>query len=197
VECLQLSADECGLPIPTEEQGRHIIGLGLKEALMELFPDISDAEVIQLREVYSRIYVGLDKEPSSFYPGVMATLDQLQQEGYLLAVATGKSRRGYERVLKAHGLDGFFHGSRCADETASKPHPRMLLELLSETATDPDSAWMVGDTTFDMAMARNARVHPVAVTYGAHEVRRLQSFDPLACLPSLDAMHALLNGELE
>ncbi len=98
--------------------------------------------------------------------------------GYIMTVATGKSRRGLNRVLQNLGLENFFHGSRCADETASKPHPLMLTELLEEWDTPPARAIMVGDTESDMEMAQKAEVHRVAVSYGAHEVDRLLKYQP-------------------
>ncbi|MFA5493385.1 MAG: HAD-IA family hydrolase [Porticoccaceae bacterium] len=182
VECLQLSACEQGLPPPTGEQGREVIGLGLGEALHSLFPELDDARLAALRASYSRNYAFLDREPAPFYPGVLETLDTLRDAGFALVVATGKSRRGYDRVVAGHGLEGFFRASRCADETASKPDPRMLNELLAECGCPPGRALMVGDTEFDMAMAARAGVPRLGVSYGAHHPDRLQPYGLLACV---------------
>ena len=182
VECLRLSALDRDLPPPTPEEGREVIGLGLGEALQALFPDLDSGALAALRESYSRHYAAIDQVPAPFYPGVMDTLLRLREGGYLLAVATGKSRRGYDRVVKGHELDGFFHASRCADETASKPDPRMLRELLAEFDRPPGAALMVGDTEFDMAMARRAGVPRIAVSYGAHAVSRLHPYGLVAAV---------------
>lgn len=193
VECLQLSARDRGLPPPTPEAGREVIGLGLGEALAALFPALDGGELAALRESYSRHYAALDREPAPFYPGVMDSLVQLREAGYLLAVATGKSRRGYDRVVKGHGLADFFHASRCADETASKPDPLMLRELLAEFGRAPTEALMVGDTEFDMAMARRAGVPRIAVSYGAHSVSRLHPYGLVAAVDRFpDILSSLL-----
>lgn len=182
VECLQISAAEQGLLPPTPEQGREVIGLGLGEALHSLFPELDDIQLAALRASYSRNYVLLDREPAPFYPGVLETLDRLRSAGFALVVATSKSRRGYDRVVAGHGLEGFFHASRCADETLSKPDPRMVNELLAECGFQPEQALMVGDTEFDMEMAVRARVERLAVSYGAHHPDRLRPYGLLACV---------------
>ncbi|MAT52361.1 MAG: HAD family hydrolase [Porticoccaceae bacterium] len=182
VECLQVSAQEVGLTPPSHSEGREVIGLGLTEALATLFPDLAGDAIAALRQCYSRNYVRLDRLPASFYPGVRNTLDVLKERGFRLAMATGKSRRGFDRVVEAHGLTGYFDASRCADETASKPDPRMLLELLGMFDCPPEAALMIGDTEFDMAMAATAGVSRVGVDYGAHHPDRLRRYDLVACL---------------
>jgi phosphoglycolate phosphatase len=182
VACLQISARDCGLIPPTDEAGREIIGLGLGEALRTLFPGLEDGDLETLRESYSRHYADMDREPAPLYPGVLDTLVALRDGGFVLAVATGKSRRGYDRVVNGHGLGDFFHASRCADETASKPDPLMLHQLLNELSFAPDDALMVGDTEFDMDMAVRAGVPRVAVSYGAHHVSRLHPYRLVGCL---------------
>jgi len=182
VQCIGCAAEDVGLPAPEVDAARDIIGLGLVEALQTLFPGIEHGQILAMRDSYSRHFVEFDREPSPFFDGVMETLEFLRGEGYLLAVATGKSRRGLDRVLKARGLTDFFHGSRCADETAGKPDPRMLLELMAEFGAAPHHAMMVGDTEFDLAMAVSAGVPSVAVSYGAHHPERLMKYQPLACI---------------
>lgn len=182
VECLQISALDQGLEPPTPVQGREVIGLGLREALHSLYPDLDDVALEALRSSYSGNYARLDQAPPAFYTGVVETLDHLKGRGYLLAVATGKSRRGFDRVVGGHGMVGFFHGSRCADETVSKPHPRMLHELLAEFDCAPGDALMVGDTEFDMEMAVRADVPRMGVSYGAHHASRLHTYGLQACL---------------
>jgi len=154
VTCLQISADEIGLPVPSAEEGREIVGLGLKEALARLFPGVDDDRLDELKASYSRHYVRLDTAPPPFFDTVRETMDELHSQGYLLAVATGKSRKGLDRVLGNLGMGDYFHATRCADETRSKPHPLMLQELVSHFDVDSSRVCMVGDTEFDMDMAQ-------------------------------------------
>lgn len=181
VTCLQMSAREVGLPVPTDDDSRDIIGLGLPQALARLFPSAGKPEFRALRECYTKNFQFLDHEPASFYATVPETLEQLKNQGYLLAVATGKSRRGLDRALKGHNMEGFFDATRCADETASKPDPRMLQELLAQFDMLPSQACMVGDTEFDMDMAVRAGVERIGVSYGAHEAERLLPFGLRGC----------------
>ncbi len=131
------------------------------------------------------MYVALDRGPAPLYPGALETLHALRDRGLELAVATGKSRRGLNRVLAGLGLEGFFDSTRCADETSSKPHPLMLHEILQERAKPVEEALMVGDTEFDLAMAGNAGIGSVGVSFGVHSVPRLQAHDPLAIVDTL------------
>jgi phosphoglycolate phosphatase len=123
---------------------------------------------------------------------VLTTLKDLRASGYILAVATGKSRAGLDRVLAATGLVGFFDGSRCADETLSKPHPLMLEELLSQFDVKANDAIMVGDTEFDLAMAESAKIPAIGVSYGAHELSRLLKYKPIACLDAFSDINLYL-----
>ena len=192
VECIQLSAQEIGLPIPEPEHAQEIVGLGLIEALTHLIPDIDQQRIQAMRDSYSRYFMSRDATPSPFYPGVMESLNRLREQGYWLAVATGKSRRGLNRVLESHQMTSFFHASRCADETASKPHPKMLHELLDEFDLKPEQALMVGDTEFDMAMSVNADVPRIAVSYGAHAAERLHRHAPVACIDHFSEIEPLI-----
>ncbi|WP_461482402.1 HAD-IA family hydrolase [Porticoccus sp.] len=182
VLCIRCAAEEVGLPPPENDAARDIVGLGLVDALQTLFPGIEHRQILAMRDSYSRHFVEFDREPSPFFDGVFETLEALRAEGYLLTVATGKSRRGLDRVLRARGLSDFFHGSRCADETAGKPDPKMLLELMAEFRASPVHTLMVGDTEFDLAMAASAGTPSVGVSYGAHHPRRLMKYQPLACI---------------
>mgnify|MGYP003658745366 FL=1 len=192
--CIRCAAEEVGLSPPMEHEAREIVGLGLIEALERLFPGLHMDQVLAMRDSYSRHFVELDREPSPFFDGVSETLEGLKQQGYLLAVATGKSRKGLDRVLKARELSDFFHGSRCADETAGKPNPLMLNELLKEFGASPQEALMVGDTEFDLAMAVNAGVPCVAVSYGAHCASRFDQYAPLACIDQFHEINNILNN---
>ena len=181
-QCIQLAADDHSLPVPSYDEAKDIIGLGLKEAIQRLFPSANEAMIQRFSQSYSAHYRLQDAEPCGFFPGVLDTLYELRAAGYLLAVATGKSRAGLDRVFAATELSEFFHGSRCADETQSKPHPMMLEELLAEHQIDASNAVMVGDTEFDMEMAVNAEMPRIAVSYGVHDVDRLTIYKPVTCL---------------
>ena len=180
--CLQLAADDNSLPVPSLEAARDIVGLGLREALEQLFPGIESTMVDKLRDSYATHFVREDAEPSSLFPGARLALERFREQGYLLAVATGKSRRGLDRVLGALEMTSLFDASSCADETASKPDPLMLQTLLAGSSVTPGAAIMVGDTVYDMAMARAISMPRLAVSYGAHSVERLLDYDPIACI---------------
>ena len=180
--CIQLSASDHLLPAPSFDQAKDIIGLGLREAILQLFPHATDDLLSAFAATYSAHYRQQDSRPCEFFPQVLDTLTLLHQRNYLLAVATGKSRAGLDRVLTATNLTTMFHGSRCADETASKPQPLMLQELLAQFDLSPDQAVMIGDTEFDMEMTVNAAMPRLAVSYGAHSADRLVKYQPLACV---------------
>ncbi len=183
------AADDLNWPLPTEEAVRNIIGLGLPEALQRLFPGIDAAGMARMREGYAAHFLALEQAaPAGFYPGVLDTLSALRDQGFHLAVATGKSRRGLERIFQSRSLQGFFHASRCADETASKPDPLMLHQLMAEFAMDAERTLMVGDTEYDMEMAQRAGVARIAVSYGAHAPERLARFQPALCLQRFDEL---------
>lgn len=182
VRCMRHSIMEVGLPDRPDHAIKNIIGLGLPEAIRTLYPDISEQNLKRMRDGYSAQFIDADVTPSPFFDGAMATMKSLVAKGHLLAVATGKSRRGLDRVLAKLELAEFFHGSRCADETASKPDPKMLLELLDEFQCPVDQAVMIGDTEYDMAMARAIQMPRIAVSFGAHHIDRLKSYDPVLCV---------------
>lgn len=182
VSCMQAATDQAGLPRLPDEAIRNIIGLGLPEAVASLYPGVSESQLQRVREGYSAFFTDADVAPSPFFDGVMETLNTLAEQGHLLTVATGKSRRGLDRVLSKLALTTFFHGSRCADETASKPDPKMLLELLAEFDIPVSEAVMIGDTEYDMAMAREIGMSRIAVSFGAHHIDRLKPYDPELCV---------------
>lgn len=180
---MQAAAEDMGWQPLADGEIHNIIGLGLPEAIAQLYPAASDAGRQQLRDHYARHFVALDEaNPAQLFPEVRATLDSLKARGYAMAVATGKSRRGLDRIFAAMGLEGYFDASRCADETASKPHPLMLEQLLQQFSLTPEAAVMVGDTEFDMAMAQAIAMPRIAVSYGAHHISRLTAYEPSLCL---------------
>jgi phosphoglycolate phosphatase len=196
VRSMQQAAKQLRLPELEDTQVLDIIGLGLPEAVNRLYPDISTQHAEALRTTYSEHFLHHDQTPMPLFEGVEETLHQLRDGGYRLAIATGKSRRGLERVLDGLGMRHFFHGSRCADETLSKPDPRMLLELLEEFRFRAEDAVMVGDTEYDMEMARRAQTLSVAVSYGAHHIERLRPYEPKLCIDRFVEIKALLSEPL-
>jgi phosphoglycolate phosphatase len=184
VRCMQAAAVDVGIPDPGAAAIRDIIGLGLNEAMQVLFPEQAPVRRAELVERYRRHFLELDTTGMPLFPGVTQGLTQLTQQGYLLAIATGKARRGLNRVLDDTGMRHLFVSSRCADEAISKPHPQMLEDILDDTGVDAERALMVGDTVYDMEMARNAKVAGLAVSYGVHARERLLGCGALACVDS-------------
>ncbi|MGM0563957.1 MAG: HAD family hydrolase [Pseudomonadota bacterium] len=198
VECLQHAIEVTGLPPREEAALRHIIGLGMEEAIASLYPggEVQRSDYPRMAAAYREAFMDSRGTPSPLYPGVETLLESLEDAGYTIAVATGKSRDGLDHILDQVGMAGRFHATRTADETASKPHPKMLLELMEEGGFDPAQTVMVGDTEFDLKMAHAARVAPVAVTGGAHDPEHLRRFDPRVMLDDIRHLEAWLNREL-
>lgn len=185
VHCMRLAAAELDVVVPAHEAVRRIIGLGLPEAIEALFPGLPGELREAIRQAYARHFVAGAGGESGLFPHARELLDGLRTRGHLLAVATGKSRLGLDRVLLQAGLQRFFDASRCADETASKPDSRMLLELLAQLEVPPDEALMVGDTTFDLEMAARAGVRSIGVSHGAHDEDALAAHAPIVIVPDL------------
>ena len=181
VASIQESCRDLGLPVPERERASHVIGLGLRDALAYAVPELPPSEYGRLAERYRHHYLARDPDLELF-PGMRDMLVGLKQKGYLLAVATGKSRVGLDRVLEATQLKPYFDSSRCADETHSKPHPAMLQELMQELLIEAQATLMIGDTAHDLQMAVNAGVPALAVSYGAHPRDSLTALNPLGCV---------------
>lgn len=184
VRCFEQAVYDVGLAYPGADAVRQIIGLGLKEAIDRLMPAISVAEAEQLAERYRQHFLFLDETTMAFFPEVEQGLKQLESFGYMMAVATGKARRGLARLLKENDMEQQFVATRCADEAFSKPHPKMLEDLLGQTGIEAGRAIMIGDTTFDMEMAINAGTDCLAVSYGVHDKQALLQYTPVDCLDS-------------
>lgn len=176
---IQAACRDLGLPVPSDEAARHVIGMGLEQALRHAVPAAPPELVQPLAERYRHYYLARD-ETIPLFEGGRDTIAELHDAGYQLAVATGKSRMGLERSMRASGMAGYFHATRTADQTFSKPHPAMLLEIMDELAIEPERALMVGDTTHDLQMAMNAGVDAVGMTHGAHPAEQLRELRPLA-----------------
>jgi len=193
VASIQSACRDLGLRVPDEASSRHIIGLGLRDALTRLLPELVESEHGRLVERYRHHYLGQDAVIPLF-EGVPEALRRLNEAGFLLAVATGKSRLGLNRALAHTGLAEYFHASRCADEGFSKPHPGMLEEIMDELAVAPDRTLMIGDTTHDLQMAENAGVACLAAAYGAHPREELEALVPLAVATSFAELRTWLEA---
>lgn len=178
---IQASCRDLGLDVPSDAQARHVIGLGLADAMRHAVPSLPTERVPEMVERYRHHYLSSDHQLVLF-PGVPEMLARLQAAGHILAVATGKSRLGLDRAFEHSGLRPLFQASRCADECHSKPHPQMLDELMAEFGVAAEATVMIGDTSHDLLMAANAGVDSLAVTYGAHPHAHLLDHRPLACL---------------
>ncbi len=191
--CIQAAVTDVGGQPPTREAASYVIGMGLMQALAHAAPDVPPEKYPQLGERYRHHYIQQQHELSLF-DGVLPMLADLKARQHLLAVATGKSRRGLDEALQTVELLGVFDSSRTADETAGKPHPLMLLELMSEFGVAPERTLMIGDTTHDLQMAVNAGCASVGVSYGAHEPAAFAALNPLHVAHSVRELHDWLHS---
>lgn len=194
VDAMQAAATSSGRPVRDDIAIKGIIGLGLPEAIRTLYPEITANDLIDFRQHYADSYMALDVEPSKLFESVHESLEAFRAEGYRLAVATGKARRGLDRVLRAHGWTDYFDATRAADETASKPDPLMLNEILEQCGVRPEKALMVGDASFDLLMARNAGMDSVAVGYGAQALESLRQYEPRLAIEHFSELRAWLGA---
>nr|WP_116207932.1 HAD-IA family hydrolase [Paraperlucidibaca baekdonensis] len=192
VRSIQAAAGVLGVDAPSDEAAKDIIGLGLPEAMRVLFPSVTEAAREALRQHYANHFVSHSQGQTTPFAGAEAMLEQLKAGAVQLAVATGKSRKGLDRVLADTGWRHYFAATRCADETRSKPDPRMLKELLSELNVPVQRALMVGDTTYDLGMAEALGMASVGVTYGVHSAERLLKHQPLTLCDSVPALAKFL-----
>jgi phosphoglycolate phosphatase len=179
VRCIQQACRDIGAAVPSDVDAAYVIGLGLGDALRHAVPGLDAARYPELGLRYRHHYFASQHELSMF-PGTLEMLQALKARNHWLAVATGKGRRGLDEALAHAQLQGLFNGTRTADETASKPDPRMLNELMREFGVEPERTLMIGDTTHDLQLARNAGTPRVAVSYGAHDHAAFGGFEPLA-----------------
>jgi phosphoglycolate phosphatase len=187
VNSIKAAATDLGIEPPSEERARHIIGLGLIDALRHALPDLPAERYQDVALRYRHHYLAQDQDLLLF-DGAEALIGELADAGYMLAVATGKTRAGLNRAFEVSGLGPRFHASRCADECHSKPHPQMLEELMTEFGVAAESTLMIGDTTHDLLMARNAGVAALGVAYGAHPRASLEAETPLFCAANVDEL---------
>ena len=191
VKSIQAAADALNLPVPDRQAAAHVIGLGLYEAMEAVMPGIDPAFYPKMAEHYRRLYLQFSQEITLF-DGVTDMLEDLAAKDYRLAVATGKSRKGLDRVLQETSTSHFFHATRTADQTHSKPHPAMLYEITEELGESMRRTVMIGDTTHDLLMAANAGAAGIAVQYGAHSPDELRCLSPLYTAESVISLHEWL-----
>lgn len=191
VDAIRKASADAGLVIPSQEAASSIIGLGLKEALLELFGAVPEHQLQHLVQRYG-FYYNREENEVPLFAGAAAAVEALHARGIQLAVATGKGRNGLNRALERSGIQSYLHATRCVDECHSKPHPQMILELMEELGTHPERTLMIGDTSFDLQMAQNAKVASLAVSYGAHPLNRLLPHNPLAYFDEFKALNEWL-----
>ena len=188
VRCIQAAVVDVGGRLPSERDAAWVIGLGLAEALAKAAPDVPPEKYPELGARYRHHYLR-HQDDLVLFDGVLPMIDALRARGHKLAVATGKSRRGLDLALDTVALRERFDGSRTADETFGKPHPRMLLELMDELVVPPERTLMIGDTIHDLQLATNAGCASVGVSYGAHEPASFAGHGPLHVAHSVQDLH--------
>ncbi|MEI8235746.1 MAG: HAD-IIIA family hydrolase [Methylococcaceae bacterium] len=180
--CLQNAANDTRHAIPDYQSAKDVIGLSIEKAIAALFPDANENEVNTLVGHYEKAYFSKKISRDDLFTGVFDMLEALKKNGYLLAIATGKTREGLDEALNATGTVDLFSITRCADETQSKPHPKMLEEIMTHLQISPERVVMVGDSTHDLQMAINAGIASIGVASGSHDANQLLQYQPLHCL---------------
>ena len=191
VRCIQAACRDIEVPVPSDEAAAYVIGLGLHDALQHAVPGLPPARHPELGMRYRHHYIARQHELLLF-PGTLAMLQALKARQHWLAVATGKHRKGLDDALAHSQLGVLFDATRTADETAGKPHPLMLQQLMAEMGVSPERTLMIGDTTHDLQLAINAGTPRVAVSYGAHEAEVFDAYGPLHVAHSTADLHAWL-----
>ena len=194
VEAVTRAAVDAGISVPAPDAIRDVIGLGLHDALSRTMPDLHPDRYASFVELYRGHFLSPELYKSELFPGTRDVLHDLYRREFLMGVATGKGRRGLDRELGESKLHEYFHVTRCADETFSKPHPQMLEEIMDEVGVLPEHTLMVGDTEYDMEMAANAGIRGIGVSYGVHGAERLKQCKPLAILKDLRELPEFLSN---
>ncbi len=182
VHCIQQAAEVNACPVPPAQAAKDIIGLSIENAIETLFPSV-EADIRQkMVGHYTQSFFSRQISREDLFPGVYHMLQQFKARGYRLAVATGKKSSGLTQAITATGVADLFCTTRCSDQTASKPDPLMIDEIVTELGVSKQRTLMVGDSVHDLQMALNAEVASIAVTCGAHSAEILQPYRPLRCL---------------
>jgi len=193
VRCIQAAVADVGGTVPSDRAASYVIGLGLGQALAHVAPDVPPKKYELLGQRYKHHYLR-HQHDIALFEGVLPMLADLKSRHHWLTVATGKSRRGLDEALASVQLKGVFDGSRTADETAGKPSPLMLFQLMREFGVEPGRTLMIGDTTHDLQMADYAGCASVAVSYGAHEPDAFHALGPKFIAHSVFELHDWLNA---
>ncbi|MBO7921774.1 HAD-IIIA family hydrolase [Alteromonas sp. K632G] len=192
INCMQIAAKHCDMPVPSADAVSHIIGISLKPAIKQLFGIDDDALAERLVLAYKEAFVIHDATPCPLFNGVEDLLSALKAKGATLAVATGKARRGLDRAWSQTETGHFFSASRCADDAQSKPSPDMLLQILDELNISANDAVMIGDTTYDMQMAKSIGMRRIGVSYGVHAQVHLEALAPETIVHSIGELQQFL-----
>ncbi|NLA88615.1 MAG: HAD-IA family hydrolase [Alcaligenaceae bacterium] len=177
VDSIKKASRELGFEEPTDQKASWVIGLSLPQALLKVVPGLTEARINEFVDAYRKFYFSADPDLKMF-DGVLPLIKNLREQGLFTAVATGKSRFGLDQALKNHGIANLFDITKTADQTQSKPSPLMLEEIFAELMVDPEECVMVGDTSHDILMAKNAGCDSIAVSYGAHTLREISDAEP-------------------
>lgn len=197
VSSLQHASETAAGISVSDTQAKGVIGLGLKEAVAALHPELDETRhntlLESIADAYRQHYLYENNIPAPLFSGVIELLDELHGLGYSLAISTGKSRIGLDRAIAEHGVSHYFSSTRCAGENRSKPHPEMLLEILQELNFSATEALMIGDSEHDLMMANNAGMDSIGVTHGVHTASVLNLHEPLTCLDHITSLSDFLN----
>jgi phosphoglycolate phosphatase len=188
VQCIQSACRDLGVAVPSDADAAYVIGLGLHDALQHAVPGLPPERYPELGQRYRHHYIA-NKDALVLFPGTLPMLQALKARNHLLAVATGKNRKGLDDALAHSQLGALFDATRTADETAGKPHPLMLQELMAQLGATPSRTLMIGDTTHDLQLAQNAGTARVAVSFGAHEPEAFHRHEPLFIAHSTADLH--------
>ena len=192
VNSVRIAAERLSLPVPSEHAAKQIIGLSLDPAFKTLFPNSSATERELLSEHYKDVYSNVDRTPTPLFDGAEHVFNSLRHRGYQLAVATGKARRGLDRMFAETKTGHHFVTSRCSDEAQSKPHPQMLEHILTELQLTPQQAVMIGDSRYDLMMAHSIGMPRIGVTHGVHGHSEFAPFAPHAVIDNLPVLLNIL-----
>ena len=190
-QCIQSACRDLDVAVPSDTDAAYVIGLGLHDALQHAAPGLAPERYPELGLRYRHHYVAR-KDELVLFPGTLAMLQALKERNHLLAVATGKNRRGLDDAMQHSKLHSLFDATRTADETAGKPHPLMLQQLMAQLGVAPERTLMIGDTTHDLQLAQNAGTARVGVSFGAHEPEAFGPHEPLFVAHSTDELHRWL-----
>jgi phosphoglycolate phosphatase len=192
ISCVKTATTKMGIPMPSDENIRDVIGLSLQVAVQRLFPDLGMIRQTEMFSEFRHAYFAAEQGPVPVFPNVETVLEYLLAKDIVLAVATGKGRIGLEHDLENTGLKKYFSATRCGDEAFSKPHPSMLLELMEQLDVSPHQTIMVGDSSHDILMAKNAKVGSIAAAYGTHPYEELIQYEPDYIIRAIEEMTTLI-----